>query len=131
MRDSLFLKLQNRFTASLHQPFRCACCATDTDTLGIRKPRWVNVTGFVHKVTLSVDLLTLLIEHLSVRTFQTTDKEHHIMACGEITNIRQAIGHLTANRVKVFKHGGRLNRLRCFEIPQATLLFGRTDKYLL
>ena len=85
MRDLsiLYILGDNRIAALFHQPLRCAGGTADADGVHTIKPFLLYLLRTLDEVTVGVDTLTFVEEHLPVTALAPAHEEHKVVTTGE------------------------------------------------
>lgn len=106
---SLPSNLEYRLAAIFHQPFRRGSGAANTDTARAIEPFPTKRRRRVYEISTGIDATAGLKENAAVAAFEATHEDDDIVAHGKIADIRQAIGHLSADGVVGTECGRRLD----------------------
>ena len=104
---SIIILGDNRVAALFHQPLRCAGGTADADGVHTLKPFLLYLLRPLDEVTVGVDALTFVEEHLTVTALAPAHEEHKVVTTGECRNVRHSVGHLTADGVETLECGIR------------------------
>ena len=113
--------LFNRCRDFFHQPFRGGGSSTNADGGGFCQQGSVYFFRAVYQVRVGVHLLAFAEQHLAVGALLAADEEYQIVRGGKLTDIRNAVGYLTADGVVVFE--GCVGRDVLFDILYDALEF--------
>ena len=94
---------QDIVSALLHEPLWCACGAAYANGMHTVYPAHVYLFGTFYLVTVRIDAATFVEQHLAVRAFSSTYEKNKIVLRGERSNIRHAIGYLSADGIEAPK----------------------------
>ena len=102
---SIIILGDNRVAALFHQPLRCAGGTADADGVHTLKPFLLYLLRSLDEVTVGVDALTFVEEHLTVTALASAHKEHEVVACGKCRYVGHTVGHLSADGVEALERG--------------------------
>ena len=91
-------------TALLHQPLGCTRGTADANGLRPLEPFHVNLLGTLYLVTVGIDTLALVEQHLSIGALATTDKKNQVVPGCEAGDIGHTVRHLSADGIEALEH---------------------------
>ena len=118
--------LPDGFGAFLHQPLRSGRGPADAYRTAVLQPGEIDFRRGVHQIRAWVHAPAFVVQDFSIGTFFAAHEKNHIVARGEIADVRHAVSHLAANGVVVTEGGcGRDVRADVFhDFPETLQRFG-------
>lgn len=113
--------VKDLLAALLHEPFGCGCSAADAYRRGrCRKDVGVDVGGGINHIGAWIDVATFVEEGTTIAALVTTNEKDNIVLSSEVADMRDAVGHLSADGVVVGEVCRVLNAspYRLHELPK-------------